>query len=371
MGQADKLEAQPESLSAQTIRLEQALAEQLRQNEHLRAQLAQSQQALAEGQSRNQALKRAKAELSQALKEQRVQNEAMRRSTSWRLTSPMRAAVEAWRTFRRAVRRAAGLEPSANSVSCPPQAAAFFSEGFLAPVNLFTPAQCKLILKHHRHNARLSSGRGRKTLAANDRFFYDLATRPALLALLRPLLGEDIVLWGANMVRRGPGKGHIWHTDIESSAVDGRFVSVWIGLENTSQSSALHLISRSHQFGRPIQQVAQERGRSRDEITDEMVVAWAHEHDSHAKLVQPQVSDGQAIVFDGRLWHGSNNSGGRTRWALLLQYAAAEMPIAFPDLKHLDWPFRYSSDVPLKILVSGRAGRARCRLRAARPRRSQ
>ena len=98
---------------------------------------------------------------------------------------------------------------------------------------------------------------------------------------------------GSNMVRRGPGKGHIWHTDIESSAVDGRFVSVWIGLENTSQSSALHLISRSHQFGRPIQQVAQERGRSRDEITDEMVVAWAHEHDSHAKLVQPQVSDGQ------------------------------------------------------------------------------
>ena len=333
MGQADKLEAQPESLSAQTIRLEQALAEQLRQNEHLRAQLAQSQQALAEGQSRNQALKRAKAELSQALKEQRVQNEALRRSTSWRLTSPMRAAVEAWRTFRRAVRRAAGLEPSANSVSCPPQAAAFFSEGFLAPVNLFTPAQCKLILKHYRHNARLSSSRGRKALAANDRFFYDLATRPALLALLRPLLGEDIVLWGANVVRRGPGKGHIWHTDIESSAADGRFVSVWIGLENTSQSSALHLISRSHQFG--------------------------------------QVSDGQAIVFDGRLWHGSNNSGGRTRWALLLQYAAAEMPIAFPDLKHLDWPFRYSSDVPLKILVSGRAGRARCRLRAARPRRSQ
>lgn len=47
MGQADKLEAQPESPSAQTIRLEQALAEQLRQNEQLRALLAQSQQALA------------------------------------------------------------------------------------------------------------------------------------------------------------------------------------------------------------------------------------------------------------------------------------------------------------------------------------
>jgi mannose-6-phosphate isomerase-like protein (cupin superfamily) len=380
VGQAKKFETQTESLSAHTIQPERTLVEEGRQNEALRAHLAQVKQALADQQRRNQALKRAKAKLSRALAQQRSQNEAMRRSTSWRVTLPIRALVNACRTLRRAVCRAAGLdskETSSNGVNGPNapaistkrsstgasrspestklQAEAFFSEGFLAPVDLFTPAQCKLILKHHRHKTRSSSGQERKALAARDRFFYDLATRPALLALLRPLLGEDIVLWGARMVRRSPGKGHAWHTDIESSAVDGRFVSLWIGLENTSQASALHLISRSHKFGKPIQQVAQEGGLSRDELTNEMVIAWARERDSHAKFVQPQLSNGQAIVFDGRLWHGSNHSGRRTRSALLLQYAAAEMPIAFPDLKHLDWPFRYTSDAPLKILVSGRS----------------
>ena len=48
-------------------------------------------------------------------------------------------------------------------------------------------------------------------------------------ARLKPLLGDDIILWGASVMIRKAGDVHDWHTDIESSARDGRFVSVWVG----------------------------------------------------------------------------------------------------------------------------------------------
>ena len=78
---------------------------------------------------------------------------------------------------------------------------------------------------------------------------------------------------------------HEWHTDIESAAPDGRFVSVWIGLDNTCKKSALSLASRSHRFGKPIQQVVNERRLSRSDATNDAVAAWAREFDRAATIV--------------------------------------------------------------------------------------
>jgi mannose-6-phosphate isomerase-like protein (cupin superfamily) len=231
---------------------------------------------------------------------------------------------------------------------------AYQREGFLGPINLLTPAQCALLLRHWRRGALPAAPVWAKGRAANDRVFYDLATHPALLPLLRDLLGEDVVLWGATIIERDPGQIHPWHTDIESSNAK-RSASIWVGLENTSRESALQLISRSHAFGDPIQHVMREAGLRRGQASDETVLEWARRRDPHAALVQPEMTDGQAIMFDGRLWHATNNtrSNGR-RAALLLQYAAAHTPIFVPDLTQLEWPFRLRDDVrPPCIVVSG------------------
>src|SRR5207244_6427335 len=124
-------------------------------------------------------------------------------------------------------------------------------------------------------------------------------------ARLRALLGEDIILWGASVIEREPGRIHHWHTDIESSDPDGEFVSVWIGLENTSRESALQVISRSHAFGKTIQQVVREHGLRRGEACNETVLAWARTYAPSATFVQPEVTDGQAILFDGSVWHAT------------------------------------------------------------------
>src|SRR6266571_5011017 len=66
----------------------------------------------------------------------------------------------------------------------------FLIDGFLDPITLFTPAQCRLILRHIRLGDHPPPSDWYKGLATTDRFFYDLATRPPLLNHLKVFLGD-------------------------------------------------------------------------------------------------------------------------------------------------------------------------------------
>ncbi len=235
--------------------------------------------------------------------------------------------------------------------------ASFDRDGFCAPIALLTEAQCDLVRRHLQFGTLPGPSEWEKGRAVTDRFLYDLATRPALLSVLRPLLGEDIILWGAGIVARGPNQVHPWHSDIESSAPNGRFVSVWIGIENTSRESALQFISRSHLFGKTIQEVAHGKNVRRGEASAATVLAWAHDCDSAAEFIQPEMRNGDALVFDGRLWHGSDNTRreGR-RLVVLFQYAGADSPVRMPDFAQLEWPFYYKENRVPVLLVSGKEG---------------
>ena len=231
----------------------------------------------------------------------------------------------------------------------------FNRDGFIGPIPLFTRAQCKLVMCHFRLGNPPAPLKWGKSRAATDSFIFALATRPALLSRLRLLLGNDILLWGASLVTREPNEIHPWHCDIESSALGSGFVSVWIGIENTSRESALQLITKSHAIGKTIQQVAYENGFRRGEASTATVLDWARAIIPSAEFAQPAMNDGDAIFFDGRLWHASWNTRGEgTRVALLFQYAAAGTPVKTPDFSRLEWPFRFETwRVPV-LLVSGR-----------------
>jgi hypothetical protein len=197
----------------------------------------------------------------------------------------------------------------------------------------------------------------RKGRFATDRLVYDIATRPPLLARIARLIGSNVVLWGADVVKRSPGQVHPWHSDIEAADPNGGFLTVWIGLKNTSRESALQMIAGSHLFGEPIQQVAERYGAARGEVSAETVLAWARKRNADAAFVLPAMQDGEALLFDGRLWHGSDNArSDGDRIALLLQYARADKPVRMPDFAQLEWPFRFfQSPRPPVILVRGRA----------------
>ena len=125
----------------------------------------------------------------------------------------------------------------------------FERQGFLGPLPVLTTWQRELLVRHVNRGAHVAPAVWEKGRAINDYLFYDIATQPEILGILRLLLGENVILWGARVVSRQPGQIHPWHTDIETSRADMRSVSVWIGIENTSQDFSLHLISGSHRLG--------------------------------------------------------------------------------------------------------------------------
>lgn len=234
-------------------------------------------------------------------------------------------------------------------------------DGFVGPIDLLSPIECRALIRHLQRNdlpAPLEWPKGR---AATDRVFYELAVSPRILDLLLPVLGDDIVLWGAQKVVRKPGQPHSWHTDLECAAPEGRFAAVWIGLRNTSRQSGLVFAAGSHRYGRPIQQVAAEHGL--DHLSDERVHELASALDGAARIVRPDIADGQALIFDGRIWHaGRNDLASGFRHALLFQYASADAVLRLPLSQDYRWPFKLSAPGRLPaILVSGtdRAGRNR------------
>jgi quercetin dioxygenase-like cupin family protein len=231
----------------------------------------------------------------------------------------------------------------------------FARDGYLGPVRVLTPRESRVLTRHLNDPRRPAPADWEKGRAVTDWLPYQLAASPRLLSSLTPLLGEDIVLWGCSLIWRRPGEVHPWHVDIESSAPDGRFVTAWIGLENTS-GAALRLIAGSHTI-KPLQQVQAERGFRRGAASTEEVLAWARDSNPQARLVEPEIADGEAILFDGRVWHGTDNTRAwGARSALILQFAAADTPVRIPDPAQVEWPFRFlAAPRPPTVLVHGQA----------------
>jgi len=115
------------------------------------------------------------------------------------------------------------------------------------------------------------------------------------------------------------------------------------------------VVSRSHRFGVPIQQEVALRGATRKAVTEADVETWARERDALASVEVLDASDGDVVLFDGRLWHGSRNRRHfRQRTALILQFATPDTPIRIPDFASGPWPLVFrSSPRPACILVHG------------------
>jgi len=107
-------------------------------------------------------------------------------------------------------------------------------DGYYGPVRVFDRAECRDIAAYLRRTVPERGG-WEKDRAVRERYLYDLATRAEILEPVTAALGPDVILWGLTAVVREPGSVHPWHSDIESSGPEGGFVTVWIGIENTSR----------------------------------------------------------------------------------------------------------------------------------------
>ncbi len=230
-------------------------------------------------------------------------------------------------------------------------------QGFAGPVPVLSSSECRHLLQMFNKGRLRSPLDWPKGFAASSPAFYEIGTHPSILEVVTALLGKDILLWGASWVSRSPDEIHHWHTDIESCSSEGRTIGVWVGIENCSSDSCLSMISYSHLFGAPVQRIRHEFRKGREETSTDDIIRWAQIRDRRAGLQTPEIRNGNALFFDGRLWHYSHNHSTRKRHALLLQYSTPDTVIRIPAPNQLDWPFNYlNQPKPPCVIVKGSDG---------------
>jgi uncharacterized cupin superfamily protein len=235
------------------------------------------------------------------------------------------------------------------------QAERFHEVGYGGPIRILTPQERRRFLDTAVVGQPPPPLDWPKGHAASSRAYCEISSHPAIMEVVTELIGDNIMLWGASVQTRNPGVVHPWHCDIESSDPSSRTVAVWIGLEGTNRDSSLRIVPYSHLFGETIQEARFRRRIARNEVSNDAILTWARERDARAEVVSLEMTDGDALFFDGKLWHGSDNVSGGIRHALLLQFAPPDDPIRIPDLRSLDWPFKVLQEPkPPCLLLRGR-----------------
>jgi quercetin dioxygenase-like cupin family protein len=231
---------------------------------------------------------------------------------------------------------------------------AFLERGYLGPVSVLTDLQCKQLWKATRSARRKRHPVWKKSLAVISRPLYELAIHPRIVDIVTHVLGDDFMLWGACFESRRKDAVHAWHSDIETAVLPQKTVSVWVGIMNVERESSPMIVPYSHRFGITVQEERLRRGMDRNEVSSSDIEAWAKERNKLSRPFTTALSNGSALFFDGRLWHGSHNTSERHRHAVLLQYANPDAEIRLPDLSMLDWPFTFfDQPKPPCIMIRG------------------
>jgi hypothetical protein len=225
------------------------------------------------------------------------------------------------------------------------EGADFVRRGFVGGFPLLSPAECRAVADEA---AERRPGEWLKGLHLRTGPLLRTGLREEVVGRVASLLGDDLLLWGCQVVRQRPGERHRWHADVEACAWP--CVNAWVALENVTPLSTLSLVPGSHRFPLTPQDLGRDRGLDLHDFAS--VAAAARVWDVEAGIVSADVGPGEFVLFDGRCWHASRNDGSEVRTALLLQYSPPDADIRRPA--SYDSPVRWHADKPACVLARGR-----------------
>ena len=198
----------------------------------------------------------------------------------------------------------------------------YFTKAYIEHVNQFlTPSEI-----HSLKEKELNAGKHWfKSVHCVIPEFKSLLSHPFILEKIKQILGPNILLWGSSVTIRRPGQSHRWHVDIEHTKWKG--VTLFIGLAGASPKNSLNLISCSHTL-RTVPQTANVKNSHE-------LLALAKTIEQKCELINSETSEGEFMIFDGYLWHGSNNFSNNVRYSIIAQYCCPDQKTSIP----LNWEY--------------------------------
>ena len=210
----------------------------------------------------------------------------------------------------------------------PAQVEQFDRDGFLKSIRVFGAGEAD----DHRRTfdellARaLAAGGGSYSISTAHLKYgrvYDLLTEPRIVALVRDLLGEDVIGWGSHFFCKMPGDGKAvaWHQDASYWPLSpSRTVTVWLAIDDADVDNAcMRFLAGSHHFGHLTY-------RPSDPAEHNVLNQSIDNAEQYGTPVAVELKAGEVSLHCDLLLHGSEaNRSSRRRCGLTLRYCAAEV----------------------------------------------
>lgn len=152
---------------------------------------------------------------------------------------------------------------------------------------------------------------------------YDMLTHPPIVAIVRDILGEDVIGWGSHFFCKMPGDGKAvaWHQDASYwPLTPSKALTVWLAIDKADLGNGcMKFMAGSHHFGHMTY---------RDSTDDDHNVLnqTIDNAEQYGTEVINELEAGEISIHSDLLLHGSEaNKSDRRRCALTLRYCTPDV----------------------------------------------
>ena len=155
---------------------------------------------------------------------------------------------------------------------------------------------------------------------------YDLLTHPRIVALVKDLLGENLIGWGAHFFCKMPGDGKAvaWQKDASYwPLTPSKTVTAWLAIDDAEvETACMRFIAGSHWHG----QLTYRPSRPEDH---NVLTQTIEKVERFGTAVDDDLRAGEISLHSDLLLHGSAaNESTRRRCGLTLRYCAVDVRAA-------------------------------------------
>lgn len=210
----------------------------------------------------------------------------------------------------------------------PAQVEQFNREGYLKPLRIFDQQEAddlRVYFDRLLTNVLASGGNSYSISTAHAKYgrVYDVLTNPRIVALVKDLLGENVIAWGSHFFCKMPrdGKTVSWHQDASYwPLTPARAATVWLAIDDADVGNAcMKFIPGSHHYGHLTYKMSED---SESNVLDQTV----ENAEGIGKPVYDELKAGECSIHSDLLLHGSEaNPSDRRRCGLTLRYCSADV----------------------------------------------
>jgi hypothetical protein len=210
----------------------------------------------------------------------------------------------------------------------PEQLVQFNRDGFLKGLRVFSPDQADATRRYFDDLLAQVLAAGGDSYSISTAHLkharvYDLLTDARLVAIVRDLLGEDVIAWGSHFFCKMPGDGKAvaWHQDASYWPLSpSKAVTIWLAIDDADCSNGcMRFLAGSHHFGHL---TYRESNPAEHNVLDQTV----EDAERYGTPVDDELKAGEVSVHSDLLLHSSeSNRSTRRRCGLTLRYCAADV----------------------------------------------